>query len=61
MKKRADSAPPDTSGDCKPSKGLIDELSALEAMIDQRIATEDVEKEADEADSGKESRDDRGE
>ncbi|MFO7762621.1 MAG: hypothetical protein R6V61_02680 [Wenzhouxiangellaceae bacterium] len=44
MKKRADSAPPDDSGDCKPSKGLLDELSTLEAMLEQREGVDEVEK-----------------
>lgn len=42
MKKRVDSALPDDSGDCKPSKGLIDELSTLEAMLEQRDRMDEV-------------------
>ncbi len=36
MKERADNAPPNTDGDCKPSQALIDELSALESMLAQQ-------------------------
>lgn len=35
MKRRADTEPPKTEGDCKPSRALIDELSALESMLAQ--------------------------
>lgn len=45
MKKRVNRAPPDTSGDCKPSKGLIDELSTLEAMLEQRERMDEVKPE----------------
>jgi len=44
MKKRADTAPPENGGDCKPSKGLLDELSTLEAMLEQREGEDEVEK-----------------
>lgn len=57
MKKRADSAPPKTGGDCQPSKGLIDELSTLEAMLEQRDRVDEVEQK----DSERASEDDQRE
>ncbi len=49
MKKRADSAPPKTGGDCQPSKGLIDELSTLEAMLEQRDRVDAEKKDSERA------------
>ena len=57
MKKRADSAPPKTGGDCQPSKGLIDELSTLEAMLEQRDRVDEVKQK----DSERASEDDQRE
>lgn len=51
MKKRADRAPPDTRGDCKPSRGLLDELSTLEAMLEQRDRVDEAEKKESERSS----------
>lgn len=43
MKKRDDSAPPGTGSDCEFSRGLIDELSTLEAMLDGLDSVDEVE------------------
>lgn len=63
MKKRADSAPPGSGGDCKPSRGLLDELSALEAMLEQsdRVDEEVAHKEVAHKDAERANKDDQRE
>lgn len=58
MKKRANSAPPDPGADCKPSRGLQDELFALEAMLEQ---SDRMDEEMEHKDAERASKDDQRE